>query len=119
MRHLNAGFHHGVARGIARSVALNYWVAAGVYDPATCVDFEATRGEGVVAERLVVRPATFRAAPAWVDPVIGRSPRGRVYALGVDEVQTLVSTGARRTLVHDLHTTVDRKGHAHLFLRCA
>jgi hypothetical protein len=119
VRRLNAAFARGVARGIARSVTINYWVLAGVYDAATCIDFEANAGEGVVAERLLVRPGSLRATPGWVDPVIGRTPGGRIYSVPVDQIQTLVPTGAQRRLTRVLHATVDRKGHAHLFLRCA
>jgi hypothetical protein len=119
VRRLNAAFKVGVARGITRSTALNYWVVAGVYNAATCEAFETNAGQGVVAERLVVHPKAFRATPGWVDPTVGRTPRGRLYVVGVDEIQTLVPTGARRRFPHDLHASVDGKGHAHLFFRCA
>jgi len=116
---LNAAFDRGVMRGIARSVELNYWVGAGVYDPAACVAFESDGGEGVVAERLRVRAGTFRSTPGWVDPAVGRTPGGRLYAVTVDQVQTLVPTGEQRAAVRDLHASVARNGRARLFFRCA
>jgi hypothetical protein len=119
VQHLNAAFDAGIVRGIVRSVALNYWVVTGVYDAADCAAFEAGAGDGIVEERLVVHPETFRSAPGWVDPATGLVPRGRIYAVGVDEIQTLVPTGAQRQLPHDLHASVDRTGRALLFFRCA
>jgi hypothetical protein len=119
VRRLNAAFDAGVMRGVARSVALNYWVRAGVYDPAACVAFEADGGEGVVAETLLVRPDTFRATPGWVDPAVGRVPGGRLYAVTVDHIQTLVPTGEQRAAVRELHASVGRDGRARLFFRCA
>jgi hypothetical protein len=119
VRRLNAAFEAGVMRGIARSVELNYWVGVGVYDPAACVAFEVDGGEGVVAETLRIRPGTVRATPGWADPAVGRVPGGRLYAVTVDEIQTLVPTGARRAAVRELHASVGRDGRAHLFFRCA
>jgi hypothetical protein len=119
VRRLNAAFDAGVGRGIARSTALNYWVDAGVYDAAACAAFEADTGEGVVTETLVVHPETFRATPGWVDPAVGRMPLGRLYVVGIDEIQTLVPTGEQRTTSRDLHASVGRDGRARLFFRCA
>jgi hypothetical protein len=119
VQRLNAAFDKGVGRGIARSVALNYWVGAGVYDAAACTAFESGGGDGVVAETLVVHPETFRATPGWIDPAVGRAPEGRLYTVGVDEIQTLVPTGEQRTRQHDLHASVGRDGRAQLFFRCA
>jgi hypothetical protein len=119
VRSLNAAFDAGVMRGIVRSVALNHWVVAGVYDPGACIDLANEAGEGVVAERLLIRPGTFRATPGWVDPAVGQVPSGRLYAMTVDEIQTLVPTGEQRVAVHELHASVGRNGKAHLFFRCA
>ncbi len=119
VQRLNRAFDRGVRRGIARSVALNYWVNEGVYDAAACTAFESDSGEAVVAETLVVHAELFRATPGWVDPAVGRMPRGRLYAVGVDEVQTLVPTGEQRTTQRDLHASVGNDGRARLFFRCA
>jgi hypothetical protein len=119
VRQLNAAFDKGVMRGVARSVALNYWVGAGVYDAAACVAFEVDGGERVVAETLLIRSDTFRSTPGWVDPDVGRVPSGRLYEVTVDHVQTLVPTGEQRTAVRELHATVLGDGRARLFFRCA
>ncbi len=67
----------------------------------------------------MVRPGTFRATPGWVDPTVGRMPGGRLYTVTVDEIQTLVPTGERRSVIRDLHASVGPDGRARLFFRCA
>jgi len=116
---LNAAFDRSVARGIARSASLNYWVSRRVYDRADCIAFESSLGERAVAERLVVHPETLRATPGWVDTAVGRTPGGRIYAVAVDEIQTFVPTSEQRVTLRDLHATVGRDGRARLFFRCA
>jgi hypothetical protein len=116
---LNGAFDRSVARGIKRSAGLNYWVAAGVYDRAVCMAFAAESGEGVVAETLVVHPETLQATPGWVDPAVGRIPKGRIYSVAIDEIQTLVPTGEQRVALRELHATVGRDRRARFFFDCA
>ena len=116
---LNAAFGRSVRKGIARAAAQNYWVATGVYTRSQCRAFAADSGEGRVAEQLVLHPETFSATPGWVDPAVGRTPRGRIYLVGIDEIQTFVPTGEQRVLSQQLRATVGRDGRARLFFRCA
>jgi len=116
---LNAAFGRSVRRGIARAAASNYWVAARVYTRRECRAFAADAGEGRVAEMLVLHPETLTATPGWVDPSVGRVPNGRIYAVGVDEIQTLVPTGEQRVLSQQLRATVGRDGRARFLFRCA
>ena len=115
---LNAAFGRSVRSGIARAAALNYWAATGVYTRRQCRAFAADLGEGRVEEMLVLQPATLTATPGWVDPAVGQMPGGRIYAIGVDEIQTFVPTGEQRTFTHQLRATVGRDGRARLFFRC-
>ena len=57
-------------------------------------------------------------SPGWVDPVIGKSPRGRIYRMAIDEIQTLVPTGQKRMRTLSVHVTVQSDGDARFFLRC-
>jgi len=116
---LNAAFGRSVRGGIARSAALNYWAVTGVYTRRQCRAFAADLGEGSVAEQLVLHPETLTATPGWVDPAVGRMPRGRIYLVGVDEIQTLVPTGEQRVLPQQLRATVGRDGRARFFFRCS
>ena len=116
---MNAAFLKSVTAGIAYSVAANYWVGAGVYTKAECVAFEAGAGAGVVRESLVVQPETFEPTPGWRDPVTGQTPSGRIYAVSVDQVQTLVTTGEQRHQSGVVHATVLPSGRAQLLLRCS
>jgi hypothetical protein len=116
---LNAAFGRSVRGGIARSAALNYWAVTGVYTRRQCRAFAADLGEGSVAEQLVLHPETLSATPGWVDPAVGRMPRGRIYLVGVDEIQTLVPTGEQRVLPQQLRATVGRDGRARFFFRCS
>jgi len=116
---LNTAFGRSVRRGIARAAASNYWVMAGVYTRRECRAFAADAGEGRVAEMLVLHPETLTATPGWVDPSVGRVPSGRIYAVGVDEIQTLVPTGEQRVFSQQLRATVGRDGRARFFFRCA
>jgi hypothetical protein len=116
---LNAAFGRSVRRGIARAAAMNYWTATGVYTRRECRLFAANAGERLVAEQLVLHPETLTATPGWVDPVVGRTPAGRIYLVGVDEIQTNVATGEQRMLGQQLRATVGRDGRARFFFRCA
>jgi hypothetical protein len=113
---LNAAFRAGVSSGITHSTTANYWVGAGAYTSAQCVSFESARGQGIVAEHIVVR--ALEPAPGWVDPMTGAAPRGRVYRMTVDEVQTLVTTGQQRAHTLSIPVIVRPDGRAQLFLRC-
>jgi len=116
--HLNTAFRAGVAQGIATSETVNYRVVTGVYTEAKCAAFEAARGGGVVRESLTLHPGSVRADPGWIDPVIGVKPVGRVYALVLDDVQTLVPTGEQRNVSFATHATVRADGRALLFMTC-
>jgi hypothetical protein len=116
---LNSAFRRSVATGITNSTIANHWVAAGVYSGGQCAAFEAARGHGIVAEEIVIHPASLVRTPGWVDPVIGQVPRGRIYQVVIDEIQTLVTTGQRRGLTMAIHATVRPDGNAHLVLRCS
>ena len=116
---LNAAFSRSVAAGIAASEAANYYIFAGVYTNAQCASFEASRGLGVVSDHLAVRGGTIAATPGWVDPLLHATPRGRLYSLVMDDVQTQIATGAQRSQTISTHATVLANGRAMLFLRCA
>jgi hypothetical protein len=116
---LNAAFRIGVASGIVGSNAANYWVASGVYSAAQCTRFEANRGEGVVSEAFTIHPETLKPDPGWVDPVVGKTPSGRISSIAVDNTQTLVPTGETRTQRVEMRATVDAAGVAYLFFHCA
>ena len=116
---LNAAFGQSVRRGIARAAAMNYWAATGVYTRRQCRLFAANAGERLVAEQLLLHPETLAATPGWVDPAVGRAPGGRIYLVGVDEVQVFVPTGEQRVLSQQLRATVGRDGRARFFFRCA
>jgi hypothetical protein len=116
---LNAAFGRSVRGGITRAAALNYWTASGVYTRRQCRAFAADLGEGRVAEQLVLHPETLSATPGWVDPAVGRIPGGRIYLVGVDEIQTNVPTGEQRVLPQQLRATVGRDGRARFFFRCS
>jgi len=113
---VNAAFAKGVAAGIAASEFANYYVSAGVYSEGECSAFEAARGLGVVADRLVVRSVT--PTPGWVDPILRGVPKGRVYGLTMDDIQTQIVTKQTRTQTVTTHATVGAKGRAQLFFRC-
>jgi hypothetical protein len=115
---VNAAFAKGVVSGIAASETANYYIGVGVYTGGQCSAFEAARGLGVVADRLVVHPGSVVPAPHWVDPVLGAVPGGRVYVLTMDDVQTQVFTKEQRTQTVTTHATVLPNGRALLFLRC-
>ena len=91
----------------------------GVYTGGECSAFEAARGEGVVADQLVVHVGSVVPTPHWVDPVLGAVPGGRVYALTMDDVQTQVLTKEQRTqtVTDPRHGAAQRP--ALLFLRAA
>ena len=116
---LNSAFRASVATGITSSTTANHWVVAGVYSGDQCAAFEAARGQGIVAEEIVIHPESLVRTPGWVDPVIGRVPQGRIYQVVIDEIQTLVTTGQRRGRTIPIHVTVKPDGNAHLVLRCA
>lgn len=116
---LNAAFRASVAAGITISARANHWVGAGVYSGDQCAAFEAARGQGIVAEEIVIHPDSLVPTPGWVDPVIGRVPPGRIYQMVIDENQTLATTGQRRGHTMRIHVTVKPDGNARLFLRCA
>jgi len=116
---LNDGFQKGVAAGIVASVYSNYWVATRHYTPAECTKFEASRGGGVVSEAFAVQPQTLKPDPGWVDPTVGKTPTGRIYAISVTDRQTLVTTGETREQDAVMHATVNPTGTAFLFFRCA
>ena len=116
---VNAAFRIGVASGIVGANNANYWVATGVYSSMQCSNFEAQRGGGVVSESFAVNPATLRATPGWVDPTVGKAPGGRVYAITVDNTETLTTTGQKQNQTVTMHATVTPSGVAQLFFRCA
>jgi hypothetical protein len=89
-----------------------------VYSGDQCRAFEHARGQGVVSEQIVMYPNSLSPAPGWVDPVIGKVPKGRIYRMGINEIQTLVTTGGQRVLPQWIHVTVQSDGRARLFLRC-
>jgi len=113
---LNAAFLTGVSSGITNSTTTNYWVGSGAYTGDQCAFFESARGRGIVSEHIVTR--TLESAPGWRDPMTGRVPRGRVYRMTVDEIQTLVTTGQQRVRTLSIPVIVRPDGHAQLFLRC-
>jgi hypothetical protein len=113
---LNAAFLAGVSSGITNSTTANYWVDTGTYTDDQCASFESARGQGIVSEHIVTR--ALESAPGWIDPMTGRVPRGRIYRMTVDEVQTLVTTGQQRARTHSIPVIVRPDGHAQLFLRC-
>ena len=115
---VNAAFAKGVAAGIAASEFANYYVGAGIYSDGECSAFEAGRGLGIVADRLVVHPGSIVATPGWVDPLLRGVPKGRVYALTMTDVQTQIVTKQTRSQVVTTHATVGVKGRAQLFFRC-
>ena len=51
--------------------------------------------------------------------MIGKAPTGRIYSVSVDNIQTLVPTGEKRTQTAVMHASVNSLGVAHLFFRCA
>ena len=116
---LNAAFGRSVRGGIARAAAMNYWAVRGVYTRRQCRAFAAGRGQGRVAEQLVLHPETLTATPGWVDPAVGRMPGGRMYLVAVDEIQTFVPTGEQRVVPQQLHATVGHDGRARFFFRCS
>jgi hypothetical protein len=71
-----------------------------------------------VSESIVVRGNSLVRAPGWIDPVVGKVPRGRIYQVTIDETQTLVSTGQQRSRTLSIHVTVESDGRARLLLRC-
>jgi hypothetical protein len=115
---LNAAFVTSVASGITNSTGANNWVGKDMYSSGQCESFEQSLGQGIVSEHIVMYPNTFTAAPGWVDPVIGRVPQGRIYQVGIDEIQTLVPTGAQRAIRQWIHVAVGPDGRGRLFLRC-
>lgn len=115
---LNAAFDASVAAGITNSATANHWVDDRVYSGSQCMAFESARGQGVVAERIVLHPSSLSPSPGWVDPVVGRVPRGRIYRIAIDEIQTLVPTGQQRARTLSVHVTVQSDGNARFFLRC-
>jgi hypothetical protein len=115
---LNAAFHSGVASGISKSATSNFWVGDGSYTGNQCASFETARSLGVVSERIALHADSLVPAPGWVDPVIGRVPRGRIYRVAIDETQTLVPTGQQRARTLSIHVAVGPDGRAGLFLRC-
>jgi len=117
VRSINRAFKLGVAAGISRSLAANYWVATGDYSGRQCAAFERKLGLGIVSEAVFVGRRTFRPSPGWVDPVIGRVPSGRIYSFRISTIQTQVRSGEHRKRTSVIHATV-RGGRAHLFFRC-
>jgi hypothetical protein len=115
---VNAAFAKGVAAGIAASEFANYYVSAGIYSEGQCSAFEAARGLGVVSDRLVVHPGSVVPTPGWVDPVLHGVPKGRVYGLTMDDIQTQIQTKQTRTQSVTTHATVGPNGRAQLFFRC-
>jgi hypothetical protein len=115
---LNAAFRSGVASGIKSSTTANYWVGSNAYSGDKCIAFESARGQNVVAEQIIVHAGSLESAPKWVDPMIGKVPRGRIYRMTVDEIQTLVTTRQQRARTLSIHVNVGTDGHARLFLRC-
>ena len=118
LSHLNTSFSASVASGITTSEVANFWVGNNVYTSDECGSFEMARGQGVVAEALIIQPDSLVPSPGWVDPVTGQVPTGRIYAMTIDEIQTLVTTGQQRTRSLTVHVTVRPDDHARLFLRC-
>ncbi|MDQ1481491.1 MAG: hypothetical protein QOI44_2352 [Actinomycetota bacterium] len=115
---LNAAFDASVAAGITSSATANHWVDDHVYSGTQCMAFESARGQGIVAERLALHPSSLSPSPGWVDPVVGKVPRGRIYRIAIDEIQTLVPTGQQRARTLSVHVTVQSDGNARFFLRC-
>jgi hypothetical protein len=115
---LNAAFDASVASGITSSAAANHWVADGTYTDNQCVAYELARSQGVVSERLVLHQNALSPSPGWVDPAIGKVPRGRIYRIAIDEIETLVPTGQQRARTLSVHVTVQSDGNARLLLRC-
>jgi hypothetical protein len=115
---LNAAFDASVAAGITNSATANHWVDERVYSGNQCTAYESARGQGIVSERIVLHPSSLSPSPGWVDPMIGRVPRGRIYRIAIDEIQTLVPTGQQRARTLSVHVTVQSDGNARLFLRC-
>jgi len=115
---LNAAFRSGVASGIKSSATSNYWVGNKASSRRTCISFESARGEGVVAEQIVVHAGSLEPAPGWVDPMIGTVPGGRTYRMVIDEIQTLITSGQQRARTLAIHVNVGTDGRARLFLRC-
>jgi hypothetical protein len=115
---LNTAFRAGVASGISKANASNFWIGAGAYSGEECASFQETRGRGLVSEHIALHASSLLPAPGWVDPVIGKVPAGRIYQVTVDETQTLVSTGRHRSRTLLIHVTVDSDGQARLLLRC-
>ena len=117
---LNTAFSARACRRASRIRRVRTTGSVRACTPRTSADaFETARGEGIVSEAIVVHPDTFTPAPGWVDPVIGRVPQGRIYRVVIDEIQTLVTTGARRERTFAIHVTVRPDGRGRLFLRCA
>jgi hypothetical protein len=116
---LNAAFRTSVASGITSSLTANHWIDAGAYSRDTCTAFETARGQGIVAEELVIQPTSLTPAPGWVDPTIGQVPAGRIYQVQIQEIQTLVTTGQQRSRDFTIHVTVRPDGRARLLLRCS
>jgi hypothetical protein len=73
----------------------------------------------VVSEAFVVHPDTLQPVTGWVDPTVGKTPTGRIYAVSVDNIQTLVPTGEKRTQTAVMRASVNSLGVGHLFFRCA
>ena len=115
---VNAAFAKGVAAGIAASEFANYYVGAGIYSDGECSAFEAGRGLGIVADRLVVHPGSIVPTPGWVDPVLHGTPKGRVYGLTMTDLQTQIQTKQTRAQSVTTHATVGANGRAQLFFRC-
>jgi hypothetical protein len=115
---LNRAFTTSVSSGVMYSTVANHWVGTDVYTGNECISFEMARGRGVVSEHLTVHPETLAATPGWLDPAIGKVPAGRIFALAIDEMQTLVTTGQQRGRTLWIHVTVESSGRARLFLRC-
>ena len=67
---------------------------------------------------LVLHPESLTATPGWVDPrSVGRTPAGRIHAIGVDEIQTFVPTGEQRVLAQQsARPSPDRR--ARFFFGC-
>jgi hypothetical protein len=116
---VNAAFAKSVAMGITASETANYYISVGVYTASQCSTFEAARGLGQVADRLVLHPGSVVATPGWVDPVLGAVPGGRIYSLAMDDIETQLSSGQERTASVTTHATVLPDGQALLFLRCS
>ncbi|MDQ1509858.1 MAG: hypothetical protein QOG50_1702, partial [Actinomycetota bacterium] len=85
---VNAAFRSGVASGITSSAAASYRVGNSSSSREQCTSFESARGQGIVSEEIVVHAGSLEPAPGWVDPTIGKVPRGRTYRMAIDEIQT-------------------------------